>query len=395
MNNLQKIRQATELLDSKLIDLQEWTARVLGEDYRGVFSDEYCRRAAVFIRQILRNYENIEQNDENTEILEQLKAAKIELEKERKKLQTENIQYHENLRLEARADMIKEKINDAISRLEPIKIREFNKLPQVDVSGLLCLSDFHAGATYEIRGYNNEIVNKYDFDVMKARMNELLNKMCNDDNCIWLDDITVAFLGDFIENVLRLSSLTKLREPVVDTVIKLSEYLSQWIVELHDRLEMPVHVVSVGGNHDQCRPLTSKPQFEEENLGKIIVWYLQSRLNGIDGITVDDYTDCAVKYIKNNAILLTHGQNQNVAETLRYYENLYNIDIDELYCGHLHRQELKNAGITELGDKLCWRVGSICGIDGYAKKLLKASRPSCMFTQYSENGAEWRKTFYL
>ena len=39
--NLQKIRQATELLDSKLIDLQEWTARCLGEDYRGVWSEEY------------------------------------------------------------------------------------------------------------------------------------------------------------------------------------------------------------------------------------------------------------------------------------------------------------------------------------------------------------------
>ena len=36
--NLQKIRQATDLLDSKLIDLQEWTARCLGEDYMGVLS---------------------------------------------------------------------------------------------------------------------------------------------------------------------------------------------------------------------------------------------------------------------------------------------------------------------------------------------------------------------
>ena len=65
------------------------------------------------------------------------------------------------------------------------------------------------------------------------------------------------------------------------------------------------------------------------------------------------------------------------------------------YVGHLHRQEMKNAGITELGDKLCWRVGSVCGIDGFAKSIRKASRPSCMFTTYSEDGAEWRKTFYL
>ena len=56
---------------------------------------------------------------------------------------------------------------------------------------------------------------------------------------------------------------------------------------------------------------------------------------------------------------------------------------------------MKNAGITELGDKLCWRVGSVCGVDGFSKSIRKASRPSCMFTTYSEDGAEWRKTFYL
>lgn len=294
--NLQKIRQATELLDSKLIDLQEWTARCLGEDYRGVFSDEYARRAAVFTRQMLRNEDGNEVD--NDEILQQLKEAKDELEKERKKLQSENIQYVQNQRLDARADLIQEKIAESIKNLEPFTIRQFNKLSQMNVSGLLCISDLHAGSTYEIKGAYNEIVNKYDFDVMRARLDGLLNKMCNDDNCIWLDDITVAVLGDCVENILRASSLTKLREPVIDTVIKLSEYLADWFVELHDRLEIPVNVVMVGGNHDVCRPLTSKPQFEEENLGKIIVWYLQERLRSVDGIIVDDYTDCAIKYIK-------------------------------------------------------------------------------------------------
>ena len=393
--NLQKIRQATELLDSKLIDLQEWTARCLGEDYRGVWSEEYLRRCAVFVRNMLNGADDCESDEKDANILSQLKEAKIELEKERKKLQSENIQYVQNQRLDARADLIQEKIAESIKNLEPFTISQFNKLPQTNVSGLLCISDLHAGSTYEIKGAYNEIVNKYDFDIMRARLDGLLNKMCNDDNCIWIDDITVAVLGDCVENILRTSSLTKLREPVIDTVIKLSEYLADWFVELHDRLEIPVNVVMVGGNHDVCRPLTSKPQFEEENLGKIIVWYLQERLKSVDGITVDDYTDCAIKYIKNNAIMLHHGDGGDIAETMRYFENLYNIDIDECYVGHLHRQEMKNAGITELGDKLCWRVGSVCGVDGFAKSIRKASRPSCMFTTYSEDGAEWRKTFYL
>ena len=110
--NLQKIRQATELLDSKLIDLQEWTARCLGEDYRGVWSEEYLRRCAVFVRNMLNGADDCESDEKDVEILSQLKEAKIELEKERKKLQSENIQYVQNQRLDARADLIQEKIAD-------------------------------------------------------------------------------------------------------------------------------------------------------------------------------------------------------------------------------------------------------------------------------------------
>ena len=83
--NLQKIRQATELLDSKLIDLQEWTARCLCEDYRGVWSEEYLRRCAVFVRNMLNGADDCESDEKDANILSQLKEAKIELEKERKK----------------------------------------------------------------------------------------------------------------------------------------------------------------------------------------------------------------------------------------------------------------------------------------------------------------------
>ena len=88
--NLQKIRQATELLDSKLIDLQEWTARCLGEDYRGVWSEEYLRRCAVFVRNMLNSTDNCESDGKDAEILSQLREAKQELEKENNNLIIKN-----------------------------------------------------------------------------------------------------------------------------------------------------------------------------------------------------------------------------------------------------------------------------------------------------------------
>lgn len=396
MKKIETTRQATELLDAKVIGYQEWASRVLGEDYRDVYSDEYLRRAARIFSIFINKAANDEDGaaDDKDEV-QSIKDATEELVKERKKLQVANLEYHENMRLEARNDMMREKIAASISHLEPFHIRPFAELPKLGASGLLCLSDFHAGSTYEIRGLYDEILNAYNFDIMKGRMESLLNRLCNEDNSVMVDDMTVAILGDVFENILRPSSLVKLREPVIDMVMRFSEYLADWIVALHERLEMSVTIALVGGNHDCQRLLGSKPQFEGENLVKIVVWYLQERLKGIDGITVDPYTDCAIKMIRGNSIMLHHGYGGDIAETMRYFENLYNIDVDEVFCGHLHGQAMKNAGITELGDKLCWRVGSICGVDTYAKSIRKAARPSCMFTQYTQDGPGWRKTFYL
>ena len=67
-----------------------------------------------------------------------------------------------------------------------------------------------------------------------------------------MDELVVGMCGDFYENLLRISSLTKLREPVIDTVIKFSNFLCDWVIELHNRLELPITVVTVGGNHDTC-----------------------------------------------------------------------------------------------------------------------------------------------
>lgn len=396
MNKLEQTRQATELLDARAIGFQDWAARVLGEDYRDVYSDEYLRRAAKIFSIFIKTAQD-DVDDHVDEDIKTMRDATVELVKERKKLQTANLEYHSNMRLEARNDMMREKIAEAISHLEPFHIRPFVEMPHLTTgeSGLLCLSDFHAGSTYEVKGLYGEVVNAYNFDIMRGRMESLLNQLCNEDNVVTLDDITVAILGDLFENILRPSSLVKLREPVIDTVMRFSEYLADWLVALHERLDMPVNVVMVGGNHDCQRLLGSKPQFEDENLTKIVVWYLEERLKGVSGITVDPYTDCALKMIRGNSIMLHHGDGGDIADTMRYFENLYNMTVDEIFCGHLHSQSMKPAGITELGDKLCWRVGSICGVDTYAKQIRKASRPSCMFTQYTQDGAGWRKTFYL
>lgn len=390
-NYIRFAQRVTEALQDGLISCKEWSESILGAN---IYSEESTRRCAKFFSQFLANLDDdIVDSIKDVDKTAQIKKAIAELKAERLKIQTANLEYNANARAEARSSLFQERITEAINRLEPITVKKVEVSPLNERIGLLCLSDFHAGSTYEVRGLYDEIVNKYDFEIMKNRLWRLIGMIEADD--VVIDKLIVANLGDFFENCLRLSSLTKLREPVVDTVIKFSEFMSQWFVELQKRIQVPIEVVTVGGNHDINRILGQQPQLEEENLGKIVVEFLKLRLSNCNQITVEDYTDVAVKTIYAVNVMFAHGEDKDLVTPLNYFSNLYNIDIDEIYAGHLHRPESKTVGISELGDKSIYRVGSICGIDPFAKKIRQGARPSAYFAIYNENGHDWSKNYIL
>ncbi len=393
MTLLSKAQIATQELEDRVISYQDWAEKVLGSDYRDVFADEYIRRGAKVFGIFLKHLEDmgdVEAEGEMQDMLEQLKAERI-------KIQTANLEYNAIQRAEARNDLFNEQIIKAIERLEPIK----GVRPKLDVepcdrhrTALLAISDLHAGSTFTVKGIYNEIVNEYSYDIMCARLWSIIDKIEADD--IVFDDLTVAICGDLVEGILRESSLTKLREPVTDTVIRLAEFLSEWIYQLSIRLEKKVNVVIIGGNHDTVRSLTSRPMFEGENLTKIVVEFIKLRLQDLDWITVDDYQDVAIKNIQGVNVMFQHGEDKDLRATMDYFSNLYNIDVDEIVAGHLHRTESKTVGITELGDRQLTRVGSIVGTDSYAKQIRASARPSCYMALYEEdNGKTWSRNYYL
>lgn len=393
MTLLSKAQIATQELEDRVISYQDWAEKVLGSDYRDVFSDEYIRRSAKVFSIFLKHLEDMGDADaegEMQDMLEQLKAERI-------KIQTANLEYNAIQRAEARNDLFNEQIIKAIERLEPIK----GTRPKLDVkpcdrhrTALLAISDLHAGSTFTVKGIYNEIVNEYSYDIMCARLWSIIDKIEADD--IVFDDLTVAICGDLVEGILRESSLIKLREPVTDTVIRLAEFLSEWIYQLSIRLEKKVNVVIIGGNHDTVRSLTSRPMFEGENLTKIVVEFIKLRLQDLDWITVDDYQDVAIKNIQGVNVMFQHGEDKDLKTTMDYFSNLYNIDVDEIMAGHLHRAESKTVGITELGDRQLTRVGSIVGTDSYAKQIRASARPSCYIALYEEdNGKTWSRNYYL
>lgn len=398
MQYLDNIIKATISFDNKEIPIQDWVSIVLGEEWRNVYSDEYSRRAEKFFSLFINKLDKNEINNFTEDNLNSIIEREFNLKREKEKVRQEKNRVAETYRWQARNELYKEKIIEAISNLTPIDV---NLSRDYDISyhnktALLCLSDFHAGSTFEIKGLNDEIINKYDFDIMKERLCGLANNIINDklinEN---VDDMVIAMLGDAFENVLRLSSLAKLKEPVLDTVIKFSEFMAEWLAALQKLLNIPIKVVCVGGNHDIQRLLGQKPCLEEENLMKVVVEFLKLRLKDCSYIEVKNYGDAIVENIRGVSILFQHGEDNDLTTTINYFENLYKINIDEIYAGHLHRPENKTIGISSCGDRQINRVGSISGLDLYSKKIRKAARPSAYVAIYSDEGKDWNKTIYL
>lgn len=392
-NYLEYAERITQALSCGSINYKEWAESLIGEQ---IYSEETLRRCSIFFDSFLNKLKKEEFSLKDYNFIKSYINLKEDIELQRNKLKQEKIELNEINRWKARNELFQERIIESINKLPSFTKEDFFifKNEKIDTSALLCLSDFHAGSTYEIKGLYNEIVNKYDFEIMQVRMWSIIRKIENED--IIYDDMTVSILGDCFENILRFSSLTKLREPVLDTVIKFSEFLSTWFVELYKTIKVPINIVIIGGNHDINRPLNNKPQLEDENLTKIVVEFLKLRLKDFGNIKVDDYTDVALKNIKGVNILFQHGEDKDIENTMNYFENLYNVSVDEIICGHLHRPESKSVGITEVGDRTILRVGSICGIDPYAKKVRCAARPSCYFALYEkDNGKTWSRNYYL
>ena len=396
MTYLEQVIKATNNFENKKISIQEWIGEIAGSDYINVYSDEYCRRAEKVFFLFVERIKSEKIEELSFDLINQLKEGKEEIEKEKIKLRQEKAELNEKYRYGARSELFEERIIQAIEKLPKIKysLHKDINIPKVKTTGLLCISDFHAGSEYEIKGLYNEIVNKYNYEILEKRMWYLLDQLENDD--IAFDDLTIAICGDLFENILRSSSLVKLREPVLDTVIKFSEFIANWIVEVQKQFLVPINVVTVGGNHDINRLLTSKPLFEDENLTKLFANILQLRLKDCDDIFIDDYTDVALKTIRKTNVMFIHGDEKDLYHTMDYFEHLYNVGVDEIIAGHYHSPSSKTVGIAEVGDRTVTNIGSICGIDPYAKKIRVGARPSAYFALYDEdNGKTWQRNYYL
>lgn len=389
-------KRVTRALSNKTISYKEWAKSLLNEN---IYGEENTRRCFVFFEKFLSILENDEINniqDENK--LQEILIAKKELEKERKKIQTINLEYNQYVRDISRFELFNEKIKEAIDNMPALIFSntiqdKFNSKQ----TAVLCISDAHNGVEINMQTVFNEPINIYSPDILKKRLNKLADTVIKDyKNNFNYKKLIVFDLGDGIQNILRLSDIAKLKTGIIDSVLQYAEMISQFLNKIQNELNIQIEFSCLGGNHSELRLISTGKNWESENLGKVIREFIALRLKDNQNIKVDPYSDFSFKQIEGINILAIHGDDskKNINE-ISYWEQYHNITIDILLMGHFHHQEQISLGYSPTGDKEIIIVPSLIGIDEFSRKNRKLARAGAKFILFEDNNKTWEKVIYL
>ena len=343
------------------------------------YNESTYRKKYQYFNKLL--YANSSKFSDSEAQLETLREEKRELEKLKKQIQTEKIEYNKWLRDEARDKLITEKIVNAINNQEkfdipsPIIIDTISKR-----EGLLCFGDEHVGTEFVVKGLFGETINEYNLDVFYRRMSDLLTqtvKIIKKEN---IDILNIFSLGDFTDGVLRVSQLKNLKYGVVESTVLYANYISEWLNELSKYVK--IRFQTVQGNHSQLRLLDQvKGTFEHENMEMIVSNTIKYRLKDNPNFKyIDTMNGMMINKICGFNFVGIHGEVKSMEQALKDYQLMYDIKIDYLIAGHLHHSKSETIGI----DKEVINVPSIIGVDPYSIKLRKTSNAGATLLIISE-----------
>jgi hypothetical protein len=381
-NRLAYIKRITENKDIMDLDYSEWGFLICGKQY----SSENCRKAFYILKPMLKTLdeETINKIENNVtgvdEIINELELKRIEIEKEKIKIQSIKSEYSKWLRQDARLEMFFEEVKKSI---ETIEVPEFSPIT-IDKNkskiGLLGISDFHFGKIFY------SINNQYSEETFYERMNKLITEtveLCKEQN---IEHLHVLNCGDDVEGMtLRISQLASLQSGLTDQTIKVARYMAKFLNELSKYITITYHHV-LCGNHSEIRAFSDK-SFTFENMERIIIEYLHDVLENNPRIIIPIYKGKYVDFkIFDYNIYAQHGQKvKNPKTIIASASQLHRKFYDIAYFGHLHHDIQMTTNESETHDCEVIYIQSLMGSDEYSDdNYFGGAKAGAKFDVYEE-----------
>lgn len=309
--------------------------------------------------------------------LEEIKAAKYELEKERKKLYATKVEANRNVNHESRSELFYENIKDAIETLSMPEIVAGHSGYSADYQKeyVLCIADPQAGAKFDIP------TNSYSLEICQERFNKLLDMMIEYVQFNNICKIKIIELGDSVQGILRLTDLKLNETSVVEATVMIARMIAVFLRQLSAYCYIDYYHTPTS-NHSQNRNLGSKAsELALEDMEYVIGHYIHDMLIDNHRVTVNlnsgyDYIEVPIFDFN---ILAMHGHTiKNLDTALRDLSSTHRKLIDYLFVGHWHNGKVIPGNEHESHDTEVLMCPSFQGTDPYAfNKLGLSSKAAC------------------
>lgn len=377
---MREIERIKSIVYGKLVDKTEDRDYVeLSKELFGkeLASDE-CRKRMYGMKFVLDTLQEDEINEiGDNDIIAEIEYKRLELEKERKKIQATKIELNRNLRLDSRQELFYENIKDAKDRLP---IPKFNSIPINNYDGeyILAWADLHYGADFVSEN------NVYNREECKSRFEKAISKVNKLINVNEISNLHIFGLGDDIQGLLRISDVKLNDIPVVESVVEVSRLIATVLNELSKNVEV-TYYHTMYSNHSQTRPITGKADLVREDLEFVIGNYVKDLVSDNPRIRVEltkkDYH--SVEICGQN-ILAMHGhQIRGVKNAIKDYSILHRKFYDVCLLGHLHGGQSMSVAEGN-GNTEIHIIPSFVGSDPYSDSLKVGSKAMCKLFKIEE-----------
>lgn len=330
-------------------------------------------------------YEEVFSKLSNAEYLDSLVEQKDEIYKLKKQMYDQRREYNKLLTLDARWEHLESeliKCAKEINASTPLLVDTNPTETYSEREAVICFADWHYGMV------TDNLWNKYDVDICKRRLSEVVSKM----SVILAENnpkkIHIVLLGDAAHGGIHTSARVASEEDVCDQIMQVSELLAEAINEL-SAYTSKTYVYSTYGNH--LRTIQNKKDsIHSDNMEKIIPWWLDERFSDRKDVYIGttDYHEFVPLKVCGYNIVGVHGDLDSiknagvVVNTL--FSKLYGETIDYVLLADKHHIEsFESFGIESV------IIGSLCGTDEYANNKRLYSNPNQTLMIFTEKDGKY------
>lgn len=354
--------------DKDLIGSWQDVANILNELLGTEYTESKFRKQfQAFNKMLNANRGKFTDSDEQ---IKEIEVQKRELERKKIQFRDERNAWQKQNYADARVEEKLDKLEDELTSLGRTNFDTHNTISiDSDNDMLIILSDLYIGQTFD------SIFGKYNTDIAKDRLNQLLNEVLSIRDLHNSRKCYVSLQGDLISGNIHKSIQVTNRENVIEQVKNATELVSSFCYELSLHFEN-VFLSNVSGNHTRIE--RKEDAIHDERLDDIISWAVELSLKHIDNFHVlhrNIDTGIADIDIRGKSYIAVHGDYdgfnksgvQNLCLALGFVP--YAITF-----GHLHV-----CSVDETNGVKMIRGGSLAGCgDSYTIEKRLTGKPSQM-----------------